>query len=297
MIEADKHDEAKALFAKMEAGQGPKPNIPTYHIMMNLYRKIFDYNSVADLDKKLHESLIARKPNNRIRGVATKNISRPYRPKYRTGSWAMLIALLRNTNDQGLTKQELIDAAQPLCDTSFTEPTDYNGFYSSWSSMTTLRNKNLVDVLRTGDAATTRYSLTEDGKHMAQELDAEERDPSSAVIHAMEAKLNAADGARGAADGANPSTADWFSTELNDRLSSKLQLDSKQIEKVRASVDSAMGATEPARRKQLAAVLLALDAKEGSKAVDGAIKKSKNPGEVAEVAEILRQKNLLSAAK
>lgn len=288
LIEAGKNDEAKAIFAKMEAGQGPKPNIPTYHIVMNMYRKLFDYNAVAELDKKLHDSLTARKPSNRIRGVATKNISRPYHPKFRTGSWAMLIALFRSENPQGLTKQELIDAAQPLCDTSFTEPTDYNGFYSSWSSMTTLRNKNLVDVLRTGDANTTRYTLTEDGKHMAKELDAEERDPSSAVIHAMEAQLT-----KGRQNENTTASPEWFTPELNDRMTSKLQLTAEQIETVRSSVSSAMSPAEPVRRKQLAAVLLALNAKEGPSAIDSAIKKSKNPGELAEVAEILRQKQLV----
>lgn len=296
MIEAGKYDEAKALFKKMENGEGPKPNIPTFHIVMNMYRKLFDYNTVADLDKKLHESLSARKPANRVRGVATTNITRPYRPKYRTGSWALLIALFRSDNPQGLIKSELIAAAQPLCDTSFSEPSDYNGFYSSWSSMTTLKNKKLVEILRTGDANTTRYSLSEDGKFMAKELDGEERDPSAAAIHAMETQLERNKPASSSASSvlSDASRAEWFSSELNERLTAKLQLNADQVTKVRSGVDAAMPPADPARRKQLAAVLLAVNIKEGVTAVDAAIKKAKNPGEVAEVAEILRSKKLIA---
>ncbi|XP_066974828.1 crossover junction endonuclease MUS81 isoform X2 [Macrobrachium rosenbergii] len=103
-------------------------------------------------------------------GVSTtgRGKGRPYVPSFRSGAYALLIALYNSTkeSDDGfMKKRQLMEAAQPLCNGSFTHASD-GSHYTAWSSMGTLIKKNLV--VREGNPA--RYSLTHDGKGLAVRL-------------------------------------------------------------------------------------------------------------------------------
>ncbi|XP_055956878.1 crossover junction endonuclease MUS81-like [Patella vulgata] len=94
-----------------------------------------------------------------------------YIPSYRTGPYAILLALYTNRQDANckgyLTKTELIRLAQPLTDTSLTEPDPANAQrYTGWSSMSTLIKKNLVYKER----SPAQFSLTEAGCNLAHRL-------------------------------------------------------------------------------------------------------------------------------
>jgi hypothetical protein len=121
LVNADKIDEAKAVFQKMIDGEGPAPNIPTYHIMSNMFRKIPDYDAVKNLERMMNEAVRVRsKPKSK--SAAAKPSTRTYHPKYRSGSWALLLALHRSSKPEGLPKDELVELAAPFSDFSFTEP-------------------------------------------------------------------------------------------------------------------------------------------------------------------------------
>lgn len=64
-----------------------------------------------------------------------------------------------------MLKQELIAAAQPLCDSSFTIPKD-GGYYTAWSSTTNMFKRNLI----TKSSNPPRYSLTDEGVSLATRL-------------------------------------------------------------------------------------------------------------------------------
>lgn len=61
---------------------------------------------------------------------------RPYVPKLRSGAYAIMMALKEIHIDQprGISKKELIDLAEPHCDSSFTitDPT-HGKFYTAWN--------------------------------------------------------------------------------------------------------------------------------------------------------------------
>ncbi|KAJ7307117.1 hypothetical protein JRQ81_009098 [Phrynocephalus forsythii] len=100
---------------------------------------------------------------------------RNHLPARRSAAYAILLALFRdrlNPNSRGyLTKPELQIAAQPLCDKSFCliAPGSKN---TAWSTVGTLIRKELV--LKTNIPA--RYSLTEMGVSLAQQLGALEEE-------------------------------------------------------------------------------------------------------------------------
>lgn len=62
-----------------------------------------------------------------------------------------------------LTKEQLIEKAQPHADASFTAPSDPTKHYTAWASMKTLIEKNLVY----GRGRPKRYCLTEAGDEIA----------------------------------------------------------------------------------------------------------------------------------
>lgn len=77
------------------------------------------------------------------------------------------------TVDGYLKKKDLQELAQPYADVSFCQTDVVNAqYYSAWSSMTTLINKELVD--KKGNPA--KYQLTESGKSLASRLDQAEAD-------------------------------------------------------------------------------------------------------------------------
>lgn len=96
---------------------------------------------------------------------------KPYVPAYRSGSYAIIMALATLDEDtpgtHGLTKTQLIELAQPMCDSSFTAPSDPTKFYTAWNSMRTLIDKDLVYEK---GRPMRKYTLTEDGWEVAHRL-------------------------------------------------------------------------------------------------------------------------------
>ncbi|OTB08802.1 hypothetical protein M426DRAFT_71100 [Hypoxylon sp. CI-4A] len=96
--------------------------------------------------------------------------ARPYVPALRSGSYAIIMGLattLVEGTPNGIPKTQLIEVAQPFCDSSFTAPSDPKSFYTAWSSMKTLLEKDLV--YETG-RPTRRYHLTEEGWEVARRI-------------------------------------------------------------------------------------------------------------------------------
>lgn len=85
-----------------------------------------------------------------------------YIPVYRSGGYALLIAL-HQAGDDMLTKEQLIDIAQPHCDSSFTAPSDPSKHYTAWASMKTLTEKNLAYCR----GRPKRFCLTDAGDQVA----------------------------------------------------------------------------------------------------------------------------------
>ena len=92
-----------------------------------------------------------------------------YVPGLRTGPYALVLAMatLDENSSSGLTKSELIELAQPYCDSSFTAPSQANKFYTAWSSMKTLETKDLVYIK---GRPTKKYGLTDEGWEVAKRI-------------------------------------------------------------------------------------------------------------------------------
>lgn len=92
-----------------------------------------------------------------------------YVPAYRSGPYALVVALssIDESASVGLSKQDLIEAAQPHSDASFTAPSDPTKFYTAWNSMKTLLTKELVYER---GRPTKRYALTEEGWEVARRI-------------------------------------------------------------------------------------------------------------------------------
>jgi crossover junction endonuclease MUS81 len=92
-----------------------------------------------------------------------------YVPSFRSGAYALVIGLSTQPDDtsSGMTKQDLIEASQPHCDSSFTAPTDPTKFYTAWSSMKTLIQKELVYER---GRPLRRYALTDEGWEVANRI-------------------------------------------------------------------------------------------------------------------------------
>lgn len=95
--------------------------------------------------------------------------TKAYVPGLRTGPYALILALatLDENTSSGLTKQELIELAQPYCNSSFTAPSDPSSYYTAWSSMKTLESKDLVYIK---GRPTKKYGLTDDGWEVAKRI-------------------------------------------------------------------------------------------------------------------------------
>ncbi|OJK05028.1 hypothetical protein ASPACDRAFT_110139 [Aspergillus aculeatus ATCC 16872] len=111
-----------------------------------------------------------------------KTKAKPYVPTLRSGPYAIILALstLAENASQGMTKSQLIETAQPHCETSFTAPSDSSKFHTAWASMKTLLQKELVyDHGR----PLKRYALTEEGWEVAKRIKAAApSDPSQRTI-------------------------------------------------------------------------------------------------------------------
>ncbi|GAD96736.1 DNA repair protein Mus81, putative [Paecilomyces variotii No. 5] len=95
--------------------------------------------------------------------------TKPYVPALRSGPYALLIGLttLNEYSSQSMTKAQLIEAAQPYCDASFTAPPDPTKFYTAWNSMKTLIQKDLVYE---HGRPLRKYALTEEGWEVAKRI-------------------------------------------------------------------------------------------------------------------------------
>ena len=95
--------------------------------------------------------------------------AKPYVPTYRTGPYAIILALSSLPDDslQSLTKAQVIELAQPLCDSSFVKPSHADKFYTAWNSINTLINKDLVQEK---GRPLRKYVLTEEGWDVARRM-------------------------------------------------------------------------------------------------------------------------------
>ncbi|PGH04964.1 hypothetical protein AJ79_06921 [Helicocarpus griseus UAMH5409] len=95
---------------------------------------------------------------------------KPYVPVLRSGPYGLLLGLatLGEDSSLGLTKQQLIEVAQPYCDASYSVPPDPSKFYTAWNSMKILVQKDLV--YEHGRPSSRRYLLTEEGWEIAKKI-------------------------------------------------------------------------------------------------------------------------------
>ncbi|KAH9496133.1 Crossover junction endonuclease mus81 [Bulinus truncatus] len=95
---------------------------------------------------------------------------REYIPSYRSGPYALVLTLYRQTKNPDfkgyMFKAELAQAAQSLCDKSFTKP-DAGSRYTAWSSVTTLIKKGYLNKI----SSPAKYSLTDTGVMLGQRLE------------------------------------------------------------------------------------------------------------------------------
>ncbi|KFY18309.1 hypothetical protein V491_04800 [Pseudogymnoascus sp. VKM F-3775] len=94
-----------------------------------------------------------------------------YVPTLRSGPYALILALstVPESAPSGITKQQTIELAQPYCDSSFMASSDPNKFYTAWSSMKTLLEKDLVSEK---GRPLRKYCLTEEGYEVASRIKA-----------------------------------------------------------------------------------------------------------------------------
>ncbi|ODM90547.1 Crossover junction endonuclease MUS81 [Orchesella cincta] len=102
----------------------------------------------------------------------TKAKQKQYLPVFRSGAYAILLALLDKDNQSGyrgfMTKSELQQEAQIYCDASMTKPdSQKNSHYTAWNSMKLLITKELV-VRRGGNPV--QFYLTIEGRNLARKL-------------------------------------------------------------------------------------------------------------------------------
>lgn len=95
--------------------------------------------------------------------------TKAYVPAYRSGAYGLIIGLtsLPEDSSMGLTKTQLIEEAQPHCDASYTAPSDPTSYYTAWSSMRTILDKDLV---KERGRPSKRYMLTDEGWEVARRI-------------------------------------------------------------------------------------------------------------------------------
>ncbi|CAG8468556.1 8411_t:CDS:2 [Diversispora eburnea] len=92
-----------------------------------------------------------------------------YIPKFRSGAYAILLALYKSSEVNSISsmiKTDLIKEAQQYCDYSFDMPNGKQHFYTAWNSMKTLLEKDLVYK----SSSPIRFSLTEAGLTVARQM-------------------------------------------------------------------------------------------------------------------------------
>lgn len=92
-----------------------------------------------------------------------------YIPKLGTGPYGIILALATLDEDEGngLTKAEVIDIAQEYCTASYTTPMNQGSFFTAWSGMKILIDKELVWAK---GRPSMRYNLSDDGWDLAKRI-------------------------------------------------------------------------------------------------------------------------------
>ncbi|OAX78871.1 hypothetical protein ACJ72_06817 [Emergomyces africanus] len=108
--------------------------------------------------------------NGEVQAPKKPKKAKPYVPVLRSGPYGLLLGLatVEETASLGLTKQQLIELAQPYCDSSYSVPSDPSKLYTAWSSMKTLVQKDLV--YEHGRPSSRRYLLTDEGWEIARRV-------------------------------------------------------------------------------------------------------------------------------
>ncbi|KAL4921915.1 ERCC4 domain-containing protein [Aspergillus aurantiobrunneus] len=124
---------------------------------------------------------------------------KPYAPALRSGPYALILALgsLDENSNQNMTKAQLIERAQPYCDSSFTVPSDPTKYFTAWNSMKSLLQKELV---YTQGHPLKKYSLTEEGWEVAKAIKKTAQKPNQNTL-SFDVQSDATTNIIGAAEG------------------------------------------------------------------------------------------------
>ncbi|CAO3586794.1 unnamed protein product [Absidia cylindrospora] len=151
-------------------GIGPK-------LAIRLEKKMMDYCEenglpVPERRKKGKRRLDSGIDNSRdLEGPSTNKRARPpprpYIPRFRTGSYAILLTLLdfKDDGQVAATKTEIIRHGQSYCDASM-DLAEPGSNYTAWSGIKILKEKGYVWQ----NGSPPRFSLTETGEAMAEQL-------------------------------------------------------------------------------------------------------------------------------
>jgi crossover junction endonuclease MUS81 len=137
-----------------EATGEPMPQLP--HKRKKKATAAADDDNVEELEE----------PAKKVR----KTKAKAYVPAFRSGPYGIIIALatLDEGSHVGLTKQEVIDLAEPHCESSYRVPSDPSKYYTAWQSMKTLEKKDLVVIK---SQRPQRYFLTDEGWEVAKSFE------------------------------------------------------------------------------------------------------------------------------
>lgn len=109
----------------------------------------------------------ARAGRTNSKGQRTKQ----YVPRYRSGGYAILLALRKNERKtkrgEGMTKAPLIDIARDFCDSEFEANHNTGTHYSAWNSINSLIKHDLVYASK---KRFSTYYLTDTGREIADRL-------------------------------------------------------------------------------------------------------------------------------
>lgn len=135
-------------------------------------------------------------------------------PKRRSGAWAILVSLhTKDKTRKGMRKEDVIVAATPHCDASFTSNPSARDFYLAWDGIKTLLKRELVHCI---GRAPKVYVLTDAGLAMAQAI-LQHEDIASSPLHEHEMSFD--NGVR-----ATPGAAGTETANSSGLLSSSLRL-------------------------------------------------------------------------
>ena len=104
---------------------------------------------------------------------------RKYIPRYRSGGYAILLALyVKDKAQMGMSKQDLVPIASRFCDKSFSSNPGSKEFYSAWDGHKQLEKHGLISI---SGRSPKIYVLTESGLDLAEKLKQSEGIESSPI--------------------------------------------------------------------------------------------------------------------